>query len=827
MKKYIKALAWIAAAAFAVVSCQEKIQPHEPGDPDASGCYGVYFPTQAASGSHVYSPIEDPSVDITLKRTNASGAITVPIMGSYSEDGIFVLGEAAFADGQDETTFTVRFDNAKEGTNYKASFTIEDHQYASYYGNNAISLDFSVMRVEMKYFLNPKTGEKAKVHWVQGWWGEEVDTYLKYYEVDGVQTFFTETIPSSHYYKGYYDGYGFWGASDAEGEGEWSFVLYTKNDNFIRIPLQFTGSHNSSYDADIYALDYFYWNAEDPDDESEFLEYAADNDDVVSYYDGNGGFYLSVRSYYMFGIGGWNPGAYDTYGIAEGFVRVDYALKGIEADFTENGVLPLEVYAGVDVKKAQFVVAAGELTATQVGNQVAAIEAGTAENVYTLDKFEATEYKEKAAQVAATGVTLNETGVYTVVAVTFDGDGKVADSGSLVVKYVAAGDEEANAVDLTTGIGSAAKYAGQGVNTDTALEIWAYGTDIVDAKIAAVKYMDLAADQEAALAAVKASKSLSEEDLATLNADGYVSVAEKLLPGTEYFAVVWASNGYEEAYFISDESCFTTGDPLPIYQTYTYQDFNEEFAPESQKDLIGKTFNLYGTNLQGSLGMNEYLGQVKITDSEAEDEGPDEDGLYDEYVTLTGLAGPAAAKNGFDDSMTFDLYGGYLYMAENSTVDGEVTVYNLTETGSGYNAAYQAYFIPVMDGYFAYVCNSRYYSSYNWNGLAFVDDSGPVALYTNYILVDPEKDDNGIAPTPSSRISKHIDFTVKGAVEKHKSALRERSGKKVVQVRDTRAVKGACPVKTVRAKLSHVDVFVSASQNDAHDNRTAPLTEKR
>ena len=50
MKKYIKYFAWIAAAAFAVVSCQEEVQPHQPGDPDVSGCYGVYFPTQAASG---------------------------------------------------------------------------------------------------------------------------------------------------------------------------------------------------------------------------------------------------------------------------------------------------------------------------------------------------------------------------------------------------------------------------------------------------------------------------------------------------------------------------------------------------------------------------------------------------------------------------------------------------------------------------------------------------------------------------------------------------------------------------------------------------------
>ena len=121
MKKYIKSLLWIAAAAFAVVSCQEKVQPHEPGEPDASGCYGVYFPTQEASGMHVYSPVQDPSVEIKLKRSNTSGSITVPVKCSFSEDGIFNVADATFADGQEETTFTVRFDSAKATPTLRAS----------------------------------------------------------------------------------------------------------------------------------------------------------------------------------------------------------------------------------------------------------------------------------------------------------------------------------------------------------------------------------------------------------------------------------------------------------------------------------------------------------------------------------------------------------------------------------------------------------------------------------------------------------------------------------------------------------------------------------
>ena len=152
MKKIINIISLVAVAAFTLISCQKQVEPHQPGPAEVSGCYGVYFPTQAASGSHVFSPVEDPSIEITLVRTNTSGAITVPVKTTVSQDGIFTVGAATFADGQDETTFTVRFDSAEEGTTYSASFEIDDNQYASMYNSNPIALDFSVMRVEMKTF---------------------------------------------------------------------------------------------------------------------------------------------------------------------------------------------------------------------------------------------------------------------------------------------------------------------------------------------------------------------------------------------------------------------------------------------------------------------------------------------------------------------------------------------------------------------------------------------------------------------------------------------------------------------------------------------------
>ena len=157
MKKIFYILSLAAAASIALVSCVKEVAPHEPGPADAAGCYGVYFPTQDASGDHVYSPVEEKVLNVTVARTNTQGAITVPVKMTFSEDGIFEVAPVTFADGQEETSFAVRFDKAKEGVNYTGHFVIEDNQYASLYNSGAIGLDFSVLCVEMKQFLNPKT----------------------------------------------------------------------------------------------------------------------------------------------------------------------------------------------------------------------------------------------------------------------------------------------------------------------------------------------------------------------------------------------------------------------------------------------------------------------------------------------------------------------------------------------------------------------------------------------------------------------------------------------------------------------------------------------
>ncbi len=838
MKKYIKYFAWIAAAAFAVVSCQEEVQPHQPGEPDASGCYGVYFPTQAASGMHVYSPVQDPSVEITLKRTNTTGSISVPIVATCSEEGIFTVGDATFADGQDETTFMVSFPTAQEGTTYTASFTIEDTQYASMYSSNAISLDFSVMRVQMVP-LKDESGKEAVVTFhvkndFLGDFGVDVASYdlegkIEYYEVDNVR-YCQVVVPA--------DG-GIWGADAVINFTWYPKQTYTYGDAAyqpLEVAVQYTGYSldgaevGEDHPCRVLFCDYYHHYSDLKGNSLgtffDFMKnYGANY--KLSYYDGHGGFYFNLV-YDIEGTNYWY-GFCDgsVVGIASGYTRTDFTMKGIEAGFTEDGKLPLSFYAGENATKIAFVVAAGELTATQISNQVNAIADGSAEDVVVLAELAPAKYKGKDVVAAGAEVTLPETGVYTVVAVSYNDKDKPYDSASTTANYVAAGDVEAMAVDITTGVGSAAKY--KGANTDSSVEAWIYGSDIVDAKMIVVSYMDLMSSADDVLAAVKAAKSLPAAAIEAINGDGYVTLAQGLLPGTEYYSVVWASNGFEEGVFISDEGVYTTGDPLPIYQTFTANSWDDDAELADRSEWLGD-WNYYAVDYYGETGLREFIGPVSIAASETPTEGPDDYGLYDEYAIVDGLFGDLAyyAAYGYDldGQVEMDVYGGAMYSCSNTNVPGDCSIHIYSkgrDSWMDYAHAYFSAFIPVMDGYYAFVDCSSYASSYNFTGLRIVSDYVWNAYY-DLLLVDPNKDDNGLSQSSinaavlrarklmkasAAEVDKHLVLNGKARAKAIIDTYKQMQ-KGVTVYDDFQAVDGTCPVKTVSVSVKCIAPAVYA-----------------
>ena len=95
MKNIFKYILAAAAVSFSATACVQE-EAHTPGEPEVDGCYGVYFPTQDASGAHTYDPSMTPEVVFKAVRRVPEGTISVPLVVSASEEGVFQVGELVF-----------------------------------------------------------------------------------------------------------------------------------------------------------------------------------------------------------------------------------------------------------------------------------------------------------------------------------------------------------------------------------------------------------------------------------------------------------------------------------------------------------------------------------------------------------------------------------------------------------------------------------------------------------------------------------------------------------------------------------------------------------
>ena len=546
MKKIFISLLFVLPFLF---SCQPQVEPFQPGEEDVAGCYGVYFPSQEATGSHTLDPTMAPQATFTAMRKNTNGAITVPLKVTASADGVFNVGELSFADGQSESTVTVTFPNSEIGTQYNLSLQIDGDQYVSKYNDQPIAIDYSCLRVEWVKF--------GHATFYQGWWGEEHTANIKYYEVNGIRTCVAECD----------EGNGIWG-DDVNATIQ--FTWYTKNYNsdgfqLVAIPKQYFGFDYNDWTSKpvdqatypIFLYDYYTYWIERGESLGTFLEFAAKYGDLdgsypVSYYDGNGGFYFNAR-YYIPGLGGFSPDPFELVAIVDGYNRADYSIE-IEAGESVNGVIPVDFNFTTDLTNVKYATFEGSLTPTQVENGANAIIEGTASGIASIQ------------EAGTANITLPASGTYTVVAVGYNGT-SVKSNASATFNYVAAGDEEKYAVKLFGGTEkTSALYEKDGLNDVNSFQFYLYGEELTDVRIGIFK----AADVEDPNDVIDDLDPVSEKTLAQINGDGYIDIVINLAANTEYLLVAWGTNGY-----LSKVEAFpytTNGLPLELVATgdYTY-----------------------------------------------------------------------------------------------------------------------------------------------------------------------------------------------------------------------------------------------------------------
>ena len=593
MKNLFKyALLLVAAAGFVACAEKEVEDTYTPGKEDSSSCYGVSFPKQDATGSHTFDPEAAKSMTFTAKRTNTVGDIIVPVE-IVDTAGVFQVDDIVFADGQDETTFDITFDDAKLGVNYGMTLSVSDPEYASIYGAGVPTFNFDVLVVTWVDFLNPVTKEPAVITLTEGWWGETHTATMKYYEVAGLRTCFIASNETDA------DGNptGIWG--DTENIGL-TFKWYVEDQggfghknnlgyDFLEVPKQYFGFDYADWKSKpeaeaanpIYVYDYpWYWvergYAFDGGDMGTcWLDEAnrtgnTDGNYPVGYYDGNGGFFFNLR-YYIPGLGGFSPPQYDVVGIAEGFDRRDYTVKAIETDYSADGETPVYVETGKEVQYIKYALYPGELTSTQALNKAPLIADGTDDSV----KFdELILDAENAVKYVVLNVAPETSGLYTFVAVTFDEEDNAQDAGYVVINHIAADDQDLYAVKVEVGTEEiSARYEAQGLSPINSFGYWITGEDLTEVHVGVVKTATYESNTALYDDTVRSTAGLavSDADLAKINtAGGATFVASGLDPLTDYTVLVWAGNGNLET--IATATYTTDGLPLELVTkgTYTY-----------------------------------------------------------------------------------------------------------------------------------------------------------------------------------------------------------------------------------------------------------------
>ena len=557
MKTIYRLFAAFSALSLFAAACSP-VEEYKPGSEDDPTCFGVYFPAQETA--IVRSPEESTMISFTVARTNTEGDLIVPVTVSDTSS-IFNIKpvNAVFEDGQSETTISFDYARIAVGQEYLVSLSIEGDEFVSKYSTLPSNLDFTVLvekwndlgvgTFTMNVYWDPFT---CAVRFFQSDLNPAIYR-IKMHEVleDGTtDLIFSEEQNTYLYLK-------------VLKKGDKVFDNVADKDDLVFFDVFHTGIINSTYNAELlfvhpgalssFTVSDWYYN--------KVIQVKEDGSPAV----------IQLAPYiFMNGIGGWSFIDQDEAIILvlPGCQLVNYSME-IEAGYSENGVLPVKFELGADVAKVKYAIYPGTLNSAQVTRYAGQIADGSAEGIATLP----------ADGIAK--LTLPETGVYTVVAVSFDAAGEAQETATAAINYVAEGDNKD--VELYSGLVATGKY-GKEYTSDNTLEYYIFGQDLVDIKIGLFEKGVLENNYEACVDEVLASKSLAKEDIEAANTSSYVAVFKDCVPGTEYSVLAWASNGFAYAFDVA--SAKTTGklvvsleDMIGVYSTSITSYYNGPLKP--------------------------------------------------------------------------------------------------------------------------------------------------------------------------------------------------------------------------------------------------------
>ena len=719
--KTLKSILYAFIAVFIFAGCDDD-GDYLAGAPENPDCYNVYFPAQDNASDVELDPAADTKLSFIVRRLKSDGAITVPVSVKKNQGNVFAISAIEFADGQEETSFDVNFQETEVGTKYACEINIDDTKYASVYGEKSVGMTFSVTRVKWNLLTGGAGETKGKwrddvISSLFGVTNANAEVELEIYERDDRPGYYrmvpyTQTLISALF-----------GRNVGSCTEPYTIIDATDPDK-VWIPYQTTGVTLGG-DGEIEIASKI--NKNIPSVSEAASLYGTLKDGVITF--------PASSIYVNFTIsGGW-------YGAnASGMQRIvlpgakvyDYTLSLSKTE-PKNGVVELGFTFGADVAKVQY----------------AFFEGALSEALAEAKSKEMAEGGLPTQEIAATGTVnavMNETGMYSVLGNIYNAAGELQGYSYLAFGYVKDGDEKP--VLMSVGLNITDKYANKGYTAEDSAEFWANGQEIESGYYGLYETEALAGATEANLITLVTSSQgmkFSAENLEAINkADGtFALMLGGLNGGTDYTLLVYAYNGYVSKLMTAQAT--TEGTPHPLKRNYTMDDF---LSTQLSKADMCKTWNYYAGTISNSVasGKRTKVGSVTITDNTTADTAEAD------YLNISGLSGIGRLIGG-DDTMLIEYYNGVLYSISDQIIGsygGEPVSYWMTTTTlKAYSVDYALIGGQVVDGYLAFVANPNYIASNSltFDGMRFLtfsDESlgtatgGLVWLY-NLMLEDPGK----------------------------------------------------------------------------------------
>ena len=734
MKKYISYI-MTALLSLVLASCAQE-EMHAPGELDAEGCYGVYFPTQNGVGDLQIEPDDPTTLTFMVRRSNSRDEIRVPVK-IKSNYPIFTVDEVVFKDGESTAQVVVHFPSAKIATTYECTLILEGDEYVSKYSTNPSHLNFSVTRVKWNDVVGPN-GE------VYGRWRDGI--FPEWFAVTYPNLERNIVLQERDDMPGYYRTFDVY-SLDYLGEmfaSNMSNICVSQHYTYIDatnpekvwIPTFQTGAIFSPSYGMTSVGSYVVENSNDFD-ASIASVYGTLKEGIIEFPYGS----LEMRLEMM----GWYPtnsaGLHRI--ILPGYQAKEYTMSVEPGVSDQYGNLSVDVTLGRDITNVKLAVFEGTLTESAAAKKAELIAAGASEDAVG-DLI-------SVSRTTKVDYSFDETGVYTVVAAGVDvaGNHKVTEFASF--GYLKAGDD-ANKVILSAGLICSDKYAAEGFTSKNSLEIYISGKNIERLHAGLYSKEKWDADKEAIKEQITGSQ-MNKASLDQINGSGLFLKQGYLVPGSEYVLVIKAYNGYREEFFVS--SAKTAGEWDPRLAEYNLSDVDMNLIPLNMDGYFGK-YHYYA--MEGNMYSRAYIGDVTVSNSFPAGYTPSIEGY--QFVNIKGLFPKARTFGLEDDSYAFVYYDNLLYNYEQAFEsfysDGTLYypgAYMYSTNGSAFGGSMGLMGAFVQDGYLA-IMDSGMYAQYGeeMDGIAVLAYQDPqkktyaglIDLVTSMLLVREDLDPNPI-----------------------------------------------------------------------------------